>query len=141
VAPLDPAAVEEVTKMRAALEVLALREALPRVAPHDLAEAASAIAAGEASGEPEVWEETNRRFHRALAAPCRMPRLLAAIDDLQRASARYFYATWKGLSWEPRSEGEHRAILEAVRAGDGETALTLLAAHIVEAGRALARTL
>jgi hypothetical protein len=70
-----------------------------------------------------------------------MPRLLATIDDLHRVSARYFHATWKGLEWGPQSEGEHRAILEAVQAGDGEAAATLLIAHIVEAGRALVRTL
>src|SRR5690349_3061496 len=96
-APLDPATVREATEMRAALEVLALREALPRITPDDLAEAARAVAATEASIEPAVWEEANRRFHRALTAPCRMPRLLATIDDLHRVSARYFYATWKGL--------------------------------------------
>lgn len=141
VAPLDPATVREATEMRAALEVLALREALPLITPDDLAEAARAIAATEASCEPAVWEEANRRFHRALTAPCRMPRLLATIDDLHRVSARYFYATWKGLEWGPRSEGEHRAILETVRAGDGEAAVNLLIAHIVEAGRALVRTL
>src|SRR5438270_404379 len=37
---------------------------------------------------------------------------------------------------EPR-----RGILEAVRAGDGEAAVKLLIAHIVEAGHALVRTL
>jgi DNA-binding GntR family transcriptional regulator len=141
VAPLDPASVREITEMRAALEVLALREALPRITPDDLAEAARAIEATEASREPTVWEEANRRFHRALTAPCRMPRLLATIDDLHRVSTRYFYATWKGLDWEPRSEGEHRAILDAAWAGDGEAATKLLVAHIVEAGCALVRTL
>ena len=140
-APLDPEAVREVVAIRAALEALALREALPKITPDDLAEAARAIEAGEQNGEVAEWEEANRRFHKAITAPCRMPRLLAAIDDLHRASARYLHATWKRLDWQPRSEREHRAILEALRAGDGDRAAELLVAHIVEAGRALVRTL
>lgn len=141
VAPLDAGAVIEVIEMRAALETLALRHAIPNLAAPDLAAAAEALAAGEASDDIAVWEAANRRFHGALMGSCRMPRLLAAIDDLHRASARYLFATWQGLDWQPRSDAEHRAILAACRAGDTSAATAALASHILDAGRALATSL
>src|SRR5947208_12656203 len=56
VAPLDPAAVIEVTEMRAALETLALRHALPKLTEADIAAAEAAQAAGAASADIAVWE-------------------------------------------------------------------------------------
>ena len=141
VAPLDAGSVLEVIEMRAALETLALRHAMPNLTATDLESAAAALAEGEASADIAVWEAANRRFHGALMRPCRMPRLLAAIDDLHQASARYLFATWKGLAWQPRSDAEHHAILKACRAGDVEAATTATSDHILEAGRALAVTL
>lgn len=141
VAPIAPEAVHEVTEMRAALEVLGLRNAAQALTDADLQEARQALAAAEESGELIVWEEANRRFHRALVTPCRMPRLLQAIDDLHQASARYLLATWKNLDWEPRSDAEHRAILDALTRGDVEAAAAALREHILDAGRALRRRL
>jgi len=141
VAPLDPADVREVTAMRAALEGLALRQAMPALTAAALAEAKAAIVEGEASDRIDVWEAANRRFHRALSLPAAMPRLLAAVDDLQRVAARYLHAAWQDLGWQPRSQAEHRAILAAVEAGDGDRAVSLLDAHIRAAGETLARAL
>ncbi len=141
VAPIDPAAVREVTEMRAALEVLALRHGAKRLARADIEAARLAIAEGEASDDLIVWEEANRRFHRAIIAACAMPRLLLAIDDLHQASARFLLATWKDLDWQPRSDAEHRAIVATIETGDIEGATALLRDHILCAGRALAERL
>jgi DNA-binding GntR family transcriptional regulator len=141
VPPLDPESVVEVTEMRAALESLALRHAFGRIGADELAVARDAIAAGEASADITVWEAANRRFHRALIAPCGMKRLLAAVDDLHRASARILFATWRELDWQPRSDHEHRACLEAIERGDCAAARDLLESHIRDAGHALARRL
>lgn len=141
VAHLDPAVILEVTEMRAALEGLALRIAVPRLSPTDLAVAQQALIDGEASKSIAVWEEANRRFHLAITAPCRMPRLMASINDLHKSTARFLFATWKQLDWQPRSEAEHRAILDAIRAGDAERAGRLLESHVRSAGRALVQHL
>src|SRR5438105_8214570 len=63
VASLDPAAVMEVTEMRAALEVLALRHALPKLTAADISAAADALAEGATSTDIAIWEAANRRFH------------------------------------------------------------------------------
>jgi DNA-binding GntR family transcriptional regulator len=137
VAPIDPSAVREVAQMRAALEVLALRHAARKLTKADFDAARTAIAAGEASGDLIVWEEANRRFHRAITAPCEMPRLMRAIEDLHQASSRFLLTTWKNLDWQPRSDAEHRAIIDSMERGDMERAAALLQGHILDAGRAL----
>lgn len=137
VSRIDPRTVGEVTEIRAALEGLALHHALPHLGPGNLAAAHAALLEGEASDRIADWEAANRRFHHAIIAPCGMPRLLASISDLHRSSARFLFATWKDLDWGPRSDSEHRAILEALRAGEGEDARAMLEAHIRAAGEAL----
>ena len=113
----------------------------PAGAAADLEAAAAAIAESEASEEVLIWEAANRRFHHAITAPCGLPRLLATIVDLQRTSARFLFATWQELNWQPRSEAEHRQILAALQAGRIEPAALALETHILEAGEALAAKL
>jgi len=141
VSQIDPAMVGEVTEMRAALESLALSHAFPRLCDSDLDAARRALAEGEASDQIAVWEAANRRFHLAITAPCAMPRLMAAINDLHRSDARFLFATWKQLDWQPRSDTEHWTILGAVIRRDVEGARALLEAHVREAGRALVERL
>jgi DNA-binding GntR family transcriptional regulator len=137
VSPLDPAAVTEVTEMRAALESLALAHAMPRMTEADLDAARRAIADGEGRPGIAVWEAANRRFHLAITEPCAMPRLMAAIRDHHRSAARFLFAAWTQMDWQPRSEKEHRAILAAVARRDVARARALLEEHIRAAGRAL----
>lgn len=66
-----------------------------------------------------------------------MPRRMALIGDLHRSDARFLFATWKQLDWQPRSDDEHRAILTAIERGQSERARHLLESHVREAGRAL----
>lgn len=141
VAELDPAMVLEVTEMRAALEGIALRHAMPFLSNHDLETAEQALVAGEASDRIADWEAANRRFHTAITAPCAMPRLMAQIHDLHQSDARFLFATWKHLDWQPRSDSEHWAILVAIKQGEAAQARGLLEAHVREAGKALIDTL
>jgi len=141
VARLDPADVIEVAEMRATLEALALRHAMPRLGPADIAQARSALESCAGQADVTQWDVANRRFHEALVWPCGMPRLIAGIADLHRASARHLFATWQTLDWQPRSDAEHRAILAAAEAGQVDTGCALLARHVLEAGHALAAAL
>ncbi|MFC0218647.1 GntR family transcriptional regulator [Pseudochelatococcus lubricantis] len=129
VASFELSEVREVAEMRAALEVLALRHAAPHLTHAVLDEAEEATKAGDASRDVRSWEAANRRFHRLILEPCGMPRLLASIDDLHAASARFLFAAWRS-DWEARTDHDHRAILAALRKGDTEAACATLARHV-----------
>lgn len=121
--------VKEVAEMRAALEVLALRHAAPHLTQAILNAAEAATQAGDKAVDVQTWEEANRAFHRLILAPCGMPRLMKAIDDLQMASARLLFSGWRA-EWEAPTDRDHRAILAALRAGDVEQATAVLARHV-----------
>lgn len=129
VASFALAEVKEVAEMRAALEALALRHAAPNLTAAILAAAEDATRAGDNSRDVRSWEAANRGFHRLLLAPCGMARLMASIDDLHAASARFLFAAWRS-DWEARTDHDHRAILAALRQGDVETACSTLARHV-----------
>ncbi|MGX5829118.1 GntR family transcriptional regulator [Mesorhizobium sp. 43Arga] len=139
VAAFDLGEVKEVAEMRAALEVLALRHAAPHLTSAILDLAEEATKAGDKSRDVRSWEEANRAFHRLLLAPCGMPRLLATIDDLHAASARFLFAAWRS-EWEARTDQDHRAILTALRQGNTESAAATLGRHVQWIGRKPVRT-
>ncbi|MBW9113365.1 GntR family transcriptional regulator [Rhizobium cauense] len=129
VATFDLKEVQEVAKMRAALEGLALRHSAEHLTPSRLDEAEQATIDGDNARDVRTWEEANRRFHKLILEPCNMPRLLSAIDDLHAASARFLFATWL-TEWEPRIDQDHRTILAFLRAGKVENAVTALERHV-----------
>lgn len=126
--------VREVAEMRAALEVLALRNAMPHLTRAILDQAEETNRAGDRAPDVQAWETANRNFHRTILSPCAMPRLLKAIDDLHTASARFLFSGWRA-EWEAPTDRDHRAILDALRAGQAETAASVLARHIQTVGQ------
>ena len=130
VAPLDTNSVKEIAEMRAALEVVALRNAAPNLASTHLARIELALIEGDNADTIEQFEVANRAFHHALVAPCAMPRLLASLDGLQLANSRLVFAMARSAGWRPRSNQDHRLILQALRARNVDQACNLLARHI-----------
>jgi DNA-binding GntR family transcriptional regulator len=126
--------VREVAEMRAALEVLALRHAAPHLTQAILDQAEEATRAGDKAGDVQAWEAANRTFHWLILAPCAMPRLLKAIDDLHAASARLLFSGWRA-EWEAPTDRDHRAILAALRAGQVDMASAVLARHVQWTGQ------
>ncbi|KXG87963.1 GntR family transcriptional regulator [Agrobacterium bohemicum] len=131
--------VQEVAEMRAALEVLALRHAIPNMTAAILDEAEAATLAGDRAMDVRQWEEANRRFHRLITAPCAMPRLMEAIDGLHAASARFLFSAWRA-GWERRTDTDHRAIIEAIRENRHDEAIRILTGHVQWIGRTAIRT-
>lgn len=139
VAAFDLKEVREVAEMRAVLEVLALRHAIPHLTAAILERAEAATVAADTSRDVRSWEAANRAFHRLLLEPCGMPRLLASIDDLHAASARFLFSAWR-TSWEARTDHDHRAILAALREGRGGEAAKILERHVGWIGKTPVRT-
>lgn len=130
VAPLDPASIQEIIHIRAALETLALKLAAPRMNALHFGKIEQALAAGDQARTIVEWEQANRSFHQALVAPCKMPRLLSMLDDLQLANARIIFSAARAAGWQPGSNHAHRQIVAALRKADTARAITILEAHI-----------
>ncbi|WP_171179215.1 GntR family transcriptional regulator [Ruegeria sp. HKCCD8929] len=129
VTALDPAEIREVIEMRVALETLALQHAVQNMTPAEVRAADDARIACDAAADMPAWEARNRSFHRVILAPCAMPRLLHAIDDLHIASARHLFAHWR-QKWAQRSDADHAAIVQALKRKDAATACEILKRHI-----------
>ncbi|SFK17581.1 DNA-binding transcriptional regulator, GntR family [Bradyrhizobium sp. Gha] len=130
VAPLDTRSVKEIAEMRAALEVVALRHSGPRLTTGHLTQIELALIEGDNAKTVEEFEMANRAFHQALVAPCGMPRLLASLDGLQLANSRLVFAMARSVGWRPRSNQDHRLILQALRTRNLDQACNLLTRHI-----------
>lgn len=130
VAPLDLASMQETVEIRTALESLALRNAATQMQEQDIAALEAAQQQCDQAESLEAWDAANQLFHRALVAPCRMPRLLSMLDSLQFANSRMVFAAGRATGWRPRSNHDHRLIIDALKAGNAERAVTLLARHV-----------
>lgn len=131
----------ELAEMRVALEGLAVRGSVARATAADWADAARAIAEAEATGDLATWSARNWDFHRALYRAARRPRLMETIEGLWRNADRYLRVAWAAADWQRRSQDEHRAILAAFRRRDAAAAERLVAAHVMDAARAVVEAL
>ncbi|OSI68651.1 GntR family transcriptional regulator [Bradyrhizobium canariense] len=130
VASLDTKCVKEIAEMRSALEVVALRNSASNLTPQGFGVIELALIDADNARTIEEFERANRAFHHALVAPCGMPRLLASLDGLQLANSRLVFAMARSGGWRPRSNQDHRLILQALRACNVDRACDLLARHI-----------
>ncbi|MFC3163317.1 GntR family transcriptional regulator [Ciceribacter thiooxidans] len=130
VAPLDPAAIQETVEIRAALESLALTFAGPRMNAVCLERIEKALIAADQAQTMAEWEQANRVFHRELVMPCRMPKLLSMLDDLQLANSRIIFSATRSAGWQPGSSLAHRQIVNALKKKEFDRAATMLRNHI-----------
>ncbi len=142
VAPLDRNTIDEISEMRAALEVLAVRHAIPKMTASDHTVIAQLLAEEAVAPSDDLARlaHLNVAFHMSLCAPCGMPRLLDTIEALHKSSMRILVAMWSMLpNWQESSRAEHVAIGSAASRGNVNEAAKLLGDHILGGGRELAR--
>ena len=137
VAELSSAEVDEIYAMRIALETLALRRAIPHLTIANLIQAETLLDAIEQEKSIAQWGELNWEFHALLYQPANLPRLMEWVRLLHINVARYLVIFLVGLEYQATSQREHRAILEACRQGQIETAVTLLEQHLQAAANKL----
>jgi len=137
VTELSSAEVDEIYAMRIALETLALRRAIPHLTIANLTQAETLLDAIEQEKSIAQWGELNWEFHALLYQPANLPRLMEWVRLLHINVARYLVIFLVGLEYQATSQREHRAILEACRQGQIETAVTLLEQHLQAAANKL----
>ena len=132
--------VRELFELRALIESDLLRRAIPHLTEEALDHAESILEEYESAfnaGDVAAWGSLNWHFHSALLGPANRPLSMGVAESLQNQSDRYIRLQLSLTSGQDRASDEHRAILDAVRAGEADRACALLAAHITGAGRSL----
>jgi DNA-binding GntR family transcriptional regulator len=136
VVEIDWEEMREAIAVRTHLELLAIEEAVPH---HDAGSTArmtdllDQMDRHAAAGELEAFSRTARGFHAALYAPCPSELVKTSIEDLW---VRLWHAgsrpLFQGLPDQlAEAQREHRAIVEAVRAGDAAAAVAAMREHRV----------
>lgn len=138
VAPLHLDETLERMEIRVALEVAALRYAVPAMSDLDFDAMERILGQYDASDDPGVWAAANWEFHTALYAPAGRPTLLALIQANFANVDRFLRLRLSKATGKERPQKEHRQILAACRAGETGEAAALLERHILTARKQLA---
>jgi GntR family transcriptional regulator, rspAB operon transcriptional repressor len=133
VAGLDPRELSALSEARAVLEPAAARLAAVRLT--DSARATIEELLGELDGLGRLPDERelialDQRLHRFVYAACRNAFLESSLEDYYTHALRIWFLALDRLEHLGDAVGEHRAILEAIRDGDGDRAARTMAAHI-----------
>lgn len=137
VAEISPAEAQQVYLIRAALESLATRQAVPNLKLSDVAALRANQTAFEqvAAGGEGSTLQINNTFHRTIYSAAGMPLLESLIKSL------WLKTPWDTLFVIPNrlkdAAAEHRRILDAIEAGDAELAGQRMAEHLEAGARAL----
>jgi len=130
---MSAAEMDEMFRIRSALEPIAVELAIPLMTNRDIEKASGFIEKMENLSDLSWMCDFNLSFHLALYAPSEASHLLKMIRHAHYVSHRYVHASyWAGHS-APASQDEHRAILEACRRRDGALAAELVSRHIQNA--------
>ncbi|KWV51116.1 transcriptional regulator [Rhizobium altiplani] len=139
VAGLTEEQARELAEIRAALESMALRAALPLLGDSDLRKARRLNEDLIEEDDPAALEELDVAFHRTLYGRCGNRRLLSMIDELRRESRRAYLRQPKGSNERVILHAEHRAIIDACARRDEAEALKALSGHLQMTTARLAR--
>jgi DNA-binding GntR family transcriptional regulator len=135
VTTLTPDDVLDVFEMRAALEALAARVALPRIDANALADLAQIVDRMDRSrGDGAAWLRHHDDFHAALCALSGRARLIEQTARLRRHVQPYL-RVHVGVYDPPEMLGsEHRDLLDALKLGDPARAEAAVREHVERAG-------
>ncbi len=122
--------VKEIYKIRIALETMALRTAIPQLKRTDFAKIDRVLVDIDHAEDKTRWAELNWEFHEALYRPANLPRLLQITCNLHNNVARYLLQNYLNENHLAESQRQHRAIVDACKQGDENTAISLLEAHL-----------
>jgi DNA-binding GntR family transcriptional regulator len=132
VAELSVADLQEVYRLRQLLEAEAIRHAVPALDDADidaLEELRAAVDRASASGDVLGMTAANRRFHFAIFDAAGLPRLSRLLRQLWEATDAYRALYFQSPQNRVRVDGEHSAMVAAMRAGDAEELVRLHDEH------------
>lgn len=131
----------EVLEVRRVLEAAAVRKAATRITPETLRLLREEVEL-DADVDVEALVEHDLRFHGLIARAAGNDYLASLLDSLSPQLVRA--RVWRGLTEAAavsRTIGEHRAIVDALEAGDADVAAAAMTMHVSGVERWLRTTL
>jgi DNA-binding GntR family transcriptional regulator len=141
VSELSAAEADEIYVMRIALEKEILARAIPHLTVSHFKQAGEILSAIDHEENIAKWGELNWEFHATLYSPAELPRVMETLRTLHTSIARYLVLYLAGMDYQKKSQREHRALLEACRAGEVEKAQDILDEHLRSASTHLIKFL
>src|ERR1044071_4677483 len=132
--------VRESLFVRTALEVEAMRRLAPVADPQTLAVLDANIAAqvdALAKGNLEHFYDLDEALHAAMFGAIETPRALRLLEAARAPLDRVRRLALPDQGRPEQTLAEHRALVEAIRSGDGEYAAAAMRAHLTMVGRAI----
>jgi len=136
---LTPEDVEEIFLIRTALEVLALRLAMPRFGATGIAEVDSLRQHMDlAHDDPKLWVKRHDQFHDTICSYSGRPRLTAEIKRFRTLIHPYMMQYHLEVHRTPEMAGhEHTTIVVAIKSGNIALAELSMREHIMSAAQAV----
>ena len=131
--------VEEMLDIRIALELRALKLAIPNLSREHLTRARNILDTYDRSDAPQEWRDLNLSFHLTLYRACNRPRLVKMIEDVQLMNSHFLRTYISATVGRENAQREHHQLLAACAARDSRRALRLLETHIEHTRAALQR--
>lgn len=120
----------EMLDIRLALEIRALKLAIPLMTDQDFLKASEILKRYDESESPREWSELNMAFHMSLYVPCGRLKLLKLIEDTVMTTSLQLRAKMSSTTGRKNPQREHVEILEACVARDVKRAVDTLEEHI-----------
>jgi DNA-binding GntR family transcriptional regulator len=131
---------QDIYDIRATLEEMATLLAVPLLTKATLTELTSLVEQMESHlSDVVAVVELNHQFHLTLYAASGR-RHLCELNRMLRYRTQHYlhvFIVESELGHSSRTQGEHRAILEACKRGDAEQAAALMREHVAQVGRAI----
>lgn len=138
VCDLSPEEIEEIYQIRIVLESMAVQLAVARFNEEaDRRLSALLQEMEEVADDPPTWTTLNYRFHQELYTLSGRPRLCGIIETLRNTVQPYVARDVSHPTRARLAMQQHRAILEAYRAGDPDRAAALVSEHLRQACESL----
>jgi DNA-binding GntR family transcriptional regulator len=129
---------QDIYDIRATLEAMATRLAVPRMTKATYQELEYIIEQMDGQlGHVAALVKLNHQFHSTLYAKSGRRHLCELNRALRYRTQHYLHAYMDDLGSMALAQGEHRAILEACQSGGAEEAASLVGEHVTEVGRAI----
>lgn len=138
VTEISAADAADIYAIRLALEPAVLERSIPFLTKNDFARADELIAEMDHEQDPGRMGELNRRFHMTLYGAAGQPKLIALTENYLASFDRYLRFQLAAKGRAQLSQEGHRAMLDAVKAGDSGQAIKRLRDHVSEAATAIA---